>query len=207
MSTFISQQGPGYRPGFARVIQEDLQELRASWFWFALLGAALVVLGLVALICSVTTTIVTMFIVGWFLLIGGVFYLVGAFFTRGWGGFFLSLLAGVLHIVLGFITLNHPAEIATLYTLFLAVFFFVEGLFRVVAALAGRFHDWVWVLLSGLITLLLGVLLWRRWPEDALWVIGTFVGIDLIFSGVSYLALGMHAKNIPARTEATAAAV
>src|SRR5262245_13005193 len=57
---------PGYRPGFAHVIQENLQELRASWYWFVLLGAALVVLGMVALICSVTTTIVTMFIVGWF---------------------------------------------------------------------------------------------------------------------------------------------
>jgi uncharacterized membrane protein HdeD (DUF308 family) len=198
---------PGYRPGFARVIQEDLQELRASWYWFVLLGAALIVLGAVALIYSLAATLVTMLIFGWMLLIGGVFYLVGAFFMRGWGGFFLSLLAGVLHLALGLIAINHPIEVAAAYTLFLAVFFFVEGLFRVVAALAGRFHDWGWVLLSGLITLLLGVLIWSKWPWDALWVIGTFVGIDLIFSGASYIALGLHAKNIPARSEAAAAPV
>jgi uncharacterized membrane protein HdeD (DUF308 family) len=204
MSTFISQTGPGYRPGFARVIQEDLQELRASWFWFALLGGALIVLGAAALVYSLAATIATTLIFGWMLLIGGVFYLVGAFYTRGWGGFFLSLLAGVLHLAVGLIVINHPAEAAVVYTLVLAVFFFVEGLFRVVAALAGRFRHWGWMLLSGLVTLLLGVLIWRDWPFSGLWVVGTFVGINLIFSGASYLALGLHAKNLPAPADGAA---
>src|SRR4051794_22424524 len=128
MSTFISQTGPVTRPGFASVIQEDLQELRASWYWFALLGGALIVLGVVALIYSLAATIATTLIFGWMLVIGGVFYLVGAFFTRGWGGFFLSLLAGVLHLIVGLLAVNHPVEVAAAYTLFLAVFFFIEGL-------------------------------------------------------------------------------
>jgi uncharacterized membrane protein HdeD (DUF308 family) len=207
MSTVNSSGGPVYRPHFARVIQEDLQELRASWFWFALLGGALIVLGVVALAYSLAATIVTTLIFGWMLLIGGVFYLVGAFFTRGWGGFFLSLLAGVLHLAVGVIVVNHPAEAAVVYTLVLAVFFFVEGLFRVVAALAGRFRHWGWMLLSGLVTLLLGVLIWRDWPFSGLWVVGTFVGINLIFSGASDLALGLHAKNLPAPAEGAAAPV
>jgi uncharacterized membrane protein HdeD (DUF308 family) len=198
---------PGYRPGFARVIQEDLQELRASWYWFVLLGAALIVLGVVALIYSVTATIVTALVFGWMLVIGAVLYFVGAFYTRGWGGFFLSLLAGVLHLAVGLIVINHPAEAAVVYTLVLAVFFFVEGLFRVVAALAGRFRHWGWVLLSGAVTVLLGVLIWRDWPLSGLWVIGLFVGINLIFSGASYVALGLHAKNLPTLSEGAATPV
>src|SRR5262249_36049919 len=116
----------------------------------------------------------------------------------GWGGFFLSLLAGVLHLVAGFIVLNHPLEALLVYTLLMAVFFFVDGLFRIVGALAGRFHPWGWMLLNGVITLLLGVLIWRQWPLSGLYVVGLFVGINLIISGVTYIALGMPARNLPA---------
>jgi uncharacterized membrane protein HdeD (DUF308 family) len=106
----------------------------------------------------------------------GAFYLVGAFFTRGWGGFFLSLLAGVLHLAVGVIVLNHPFEAVVLYTLLMAVFFFVEGLFRSIAAVAGRFRNWGWVLCNGIVTLLLGVLIWRQWPFSGLYVVGLFLG-------------------------------
>jgi len=79
----------------------------------------------------------------------------------------------------------------------LAVFFFVEGLFRIVAALAGRFRHRGWVLFNGIITLLLGVMIWRQWPLDGLYVIGLFIGINLIFSGVGYIMLGMSVRQIP----------
>lgn len=189
--------GPAYRPRFARVIQEDLQELRSCWLWFVVLGAALILLGIVALIYSLAATIVTALVFGWMMLIGGVFYLAGAFYTRGWGGFFLSLLTGVLSLALGLIVINHPEEAAVVYTLMLAVFFFVEGLFRIVAALAGQFRHWGWVALSGGISVLLGVMIWRSWPFSGLWVIGTFVGINLIFNGWSYVALGLNARSLP----------
>jgi uncharacterized membrane protein HdeD (DUF308 family) len=187
---------PYYRPRIARVIQEDLRDLRDSWFWFVLLGGALIALGCVALAFAHIATDLAMVLIGWMLMIAGVFYIAGAFYTRGWGGFFLSLLTGVLSLAVGLIAATHPDQSAKIYTLVLSVFFFVEGMFRIVAALAGQFRHWGWVLASGLLTLLLGVLIWRDWPFSGEWVIGTFVGINLIFNGWSYLALGLHARSL-----------
>jgi uncharacterized membrane protein HdeD (DUF308 family) len=151
----------------------------------------------VAMTYSVATTISTALVFGFFLLGAGVFYLAGAFFTRGWGGFFLSLLAGVLHLAAGVIILNHPFEAVVLYTLLMAVFFFVEGLFRSIAAVAGQFRHWGWVLCNGVVTLLLGVLIWRQWPLSGLYVVGLFLGINLIVSGASYVSLGLAARRLP----------
>jgi len=182
----------------ARVIHENLKELRENWFWFVLLGVALIVLGAVAMTYSVLTTVTTALFFGFFLLGAGVFYILGAFCTRGWGGFFLSLLAGILHLAVGVIILNHPAEAVLLYTLLLAVFFFVEGLFRIVAALTGQFRHWGFVLLNGVVTLVLGVLIWRQWPLSGLYVVGLFLGINLVVSGASYVSLGLAARRLPA---------
>jgi uncharacterized membrane protein HdeD (DUF308 family) len=179
------------------VIQENLGRLRHSWFWFVLLGFLLMVLGMGAISYSALVSVVAVWVFGWFLLAGGVFYIVGAFFTGAWGGFFLSLLAGVLYLATGFIVLEHPGEAAILYTLLLAVFFFVEGLFRIFAALSGRFRHRGWVLFNGVVTLLLGFMIWQAWPLSGLWVIGFFVGIDLIMSGVGYLMLGLSCRQIP----------
>jgi len=95
------------------------------------------------------------------------------------------------------IVLEHPAEALLLYTLLLAVFFFVEGLFRIVAALAGHFRHWGWVLLNGVITLLLGVLIWRQWPLSGLYVVGLFLGINMVVEGATYINLALSARRLP----------
>jgi uncharacterized membrane protein HdeD (DUF308 family) len=196
-SSLPSAPGPMY-PMFG-VIQENVAALRHNWFWFVLLGFLLTVLGMAAISYSALTSVAAVLVFGYFLLIGGVFYIVGAFFTGAWGGFFLSLLAGVLYLATGFIVVEHPGEAALLYTLLLAVFFFVEGLFKIVAALAGRFRHRGWVLFNGVVTLALGVMIWRDWPLSGLWVIGLFVGINLIMSGVGYMMLGLSCRQIPVR--------
>lgn len=206
MSAQVSPDSPQVsppRPAFlslpmARVIQEDLKGIHDSWFCFVLLGGALILLGMAAMSYAVIATITTALFFGCFLAVAGVCYIVGAFFTRGWGGFFLSLLGGVLYLAAGVIMIDRPLEAAILYTLLMAVFFFADGLFRIVAAIAGRFRDWGWVLFSGVVTLLLGVLIWREWPFSGLWVIGLFLGINMIMNGAAYIALGLNARRIPA---------
>lgn len=188
---------PGPMFPMARVIQENLKDLRDSWLGFVVLGVVLLLLGTAALVYSAIATEVAVLVFGFILLIGGVLYLAGAFVTRGWGGFFLSLLAGILYLAAGFILLNHPAEAAIVYTLILAVFFFVEGLFRIVAAVIARFRNWPLMLLNGLVGVLLGVLIWREWPLSGLYIIGLFLGINLIFSGAAYLALGLNVRKLP----------
>jgi uncharacterized membrane protein HdeD (DUF308 family) len=183
----------------ARVIQENLKDLRDSWFWFVLLGIGLVVLGLAVLTYTgmVWATLATALVLGIFMMAGGLVFIVGAFFTRGWGGFFLSLFAGVLYLAAGFIITSHPVESAIVYTLLLAVFFIVEGLFRIVAALAGAFRHWGWMLVNGVITVLLGVLIWEQWPDSGLYVIGLFLGINLIVNGSTYISLGLRVRKLP----------
>jgi uncharacterized membrane protein HdeD (DUF308 family) len=181
------------------VIREDLEQLRASWCWFVTLGSFLMLLGIGALTYTgmVWATVATALVFGCFMVAAGVLYIVGAFFTRGWGGFFLSLLAGVLHLAVGAIILHRPVEALLVYTLLLAVFFFVEGLFQIVGALAGRFQHWGWMLFHGIVTLVLGVMIWRQWPLSGLYVVGLFLGINLVVSGASYISLGLTARKLP----------
>lgn len=181
-------------------VQGDLRALRANWFWFLLLGIVLMALGIGMLGYTrvVWATVVTSLVFGCFLLASGVIFIIGAFSTRFWGGFFLSLLAGVLNLVVGVIFLDRPLEAAILYTLLLAMLFIVEGLFRIVAALTGNFHHRLWMLLNGLLTLVLGIAIWRFWPLDGIYMIGLFVGVYLIVSGASYVGLGLAARRLPA---------
>jgi len=178
-------------------IRESLSELKANWYWFVALGAALMLLGLAAMSYSGLATLATAVAVGYFLIVAGVVYVVGAFFTGRWGGFFLTLLGGVLHLAVGVLVLARPGEAVLIYTLLMAAFFFVEGLFRIVGALAGRFYHWGWMLFNGVVTLSLGVMIWRQWPLSGLYVVGLFLGINLVFSGAGYVSLGLRARRLP----------
>ena len=90
-------------------------------------------------------------------------------------------------------------------TLFIAAFFMVAGIFRVVAALAIRFPQWGWTLLNGGVTFLLGALIYRHFPESAIWVIGTLVGVDMLFNGVTWVMLALELRNLCQSEERAAA--
>jgi len=120
-----------------------LAELKRNWGWFLGLGIALVVLGTIALGASVATTIVSVLLFGWLLIIGGVLEGVHASWReRGWGGFFIDLLTGVLYVVVGFMMVASPAATALTLTLLIALFLMFGGIFRIVVALILRFPHW-----------------------------------------------------------------
>ncbi|HYV57461.1 MAG TPA: HdeD family acid-resistance protein [Candidatus Nitrosopolaris sp.] len=185
----------------AAVIQLDsrgTEELRRHWGVCVVLGIASLILGTVALGASGIVTLASVLFFGWMLVFGGAVQAVHAFWFRRWGGFFRHLLGGVLGIVVGGLLVARPLAGAESITLLLAAFFVVGGAFRIMSALAVRFPSWGWTLMSGVITLLLGIIIWRQWPISGLWVIGTFVGIDLIFDGWSLVMLGTTARQQPA---------
>ncbi|WP_165224732.1 HdeD family acid-resistance protein [Aquisphaera insulae] len=182
-----------------RVLRHELEAIRGNWPWLLALGIILVISGTLAMGLPLVATLATSLTIGVLLLIGGGAQLVGAFWTRDWSGFFLVLLMGVLYAVLGILFIRQPVQAAAALTLLLACALMVGGLFRIIVALAYRFPQWGWVLLGGLLNLFLGILIWMEWPGSSLWVIGLFVGIDMLFSGWTWIMLALRLRGIAAR--------
>jgi uncharacterized membrane protein HdeD (DUF308 family) len=181
-----------------------LEHLHRAWGWFVALGVALVILGVVCILGEIETTLITVIVLGWFLLISGVIALVHAFRTRTWTGFFLYLLSAVLRVVTGYLLIRYPLIGALTLTLLLATLFIVGGVFRAVGAASLRFPQWGWTAVSGIIGIVLGVMLLSQLPASSLWFLGLAVGIDLVFEGSALMALGAALRRRAALPGATA---
>jgi uncharacterized membrane protein HdeD (DUF308 family) len=173
---------------------EEFQRLQKVWFWFLLLGIVVMVVGIMAIGSAFITTVASIVLFGILLMCGGGVQIVGAVLARTWQAGFLHILVGMIQMVVGALMIEHPVQAAEGLTLMLAVAFLVGGAGRVVFALTQRFEGRGWVVLNGLITFLLGILIWRQWPESGLWVIGLFIGIDLVFGGLSWVMLALIVK-------------
>lgn len=183
-----------------KAIRHDIQAIRSNWIWLVVLGIALIVLGVVLLSSPVIATLATVTVLGTLILVAGAMEVVGSFWCREWSGFFLELLSGVLGVVLGLMLLGNPIQGGITLTVLLASFLFVSGIFKAVAAVTHRFGGWAWLLLSGVVDVALGLLIWREMPASGLTVIGLLVGISFIFRGVSWLMVGFMLRRIPSTT-------
>jgi uncharacterized membrane protein HdeD (DUF308 family) len=103
---------------------------------------------------------------------------------------------GVLYAVMGVLFLNRPLEAMAAVTLLLACVLLVGGAFRTIVSAWHQFPQWGWVFVGGLLQLALGFLIWQGWPEASLWVVGLFVGIDMIFTGWTWVALSLRLKRL-----------
>jgi len=185
------------RNSVAGPIEAGLDEIHGSWGWFVALGVALIAVGGVCIAYSATATEATVLVFGWLLLVGGVFALIQAFRTRTWSGFFLFLLSGLLRGFTGYLLIRYPLAGETSLTLVLASFFVVGGVFRAVGAGTLQLPQWGWAAFSGLVSVALGVMLLMQLPTSSLWFIGLAIGIDFIFDGASFIALGAALRGVP----------
>jgi uncharacterized membrane protein HdeD (DUF308 family) len=164
--------------------------------WFLFLGIVYVLAGLMAIVTPVFVTLLSVVFFGTVLLIAGIATLIHAFWTHRWDGFAVQLLAGILASVAGFLLITDAAAGAAAITIILASYFLVSGLFRLgYGVMRASQHHRAALIVSGLVTLLLGVLIAVHWPSSSLWVIGTFVGVDLIFYGFSLITLARGLKG------------
>jgi uncharacterized membrane protein HdeD (DUF308 family) len=180
-----------------RELRHELQAIRGNWFWFVLLGIGLVLLGFVALSSYVVASLATAIGLGAIVLTSGLFEAVGSFWCRAWSGFFIHLLWGVLGVVVGVMMLRQPGQALLIVTILLASFLMISGIFEIVAAVSFRFSQWGWALISGVVNVALGLLIWNGWPASALWVPGMFLGISLIFRGSTWISLALAVKSMP----------
>lgn len=181
-----------------------MEALSRNWGWLLALGILMVVLGIFAIGAPAVATIAVQLVLGWILLIGGIGQGIHAFMVKGWGGFLFQLLSAALYLLVGILLLVNPVEGALALTFVLAVFLIVEGIFKIILGLRVRPHaGWGWLLASGILSLILGILIWSEWPVAGLWVIGLLVGIQLLFTGWSLVMLALAAR---ARRQGTAPA-
>jgi uncharacterized membrane protein HdeD (DUF308 family) len=184
--------------------QFGLEEVKRHWGWYVALGIILVILGTLAIGRTYLLTKVSVLFLGWLLMVAGAFEVTHAFWReRGWGGFFVDLLSGVLYVVVGFMMVANPGASAVALTLLISMYLMFHGLFRIVAAISVRLPNWVWMLLHGVASLVMGILIWRQWPLSGVWVIGLFVGIEMIFNGWTLVMLGLAARKMPLEDAAT----
>jgi len=167
------------------------REIVQYWGWFLAFGIGLLLLGIAAVVRSVTATVATMLFFGWLLIIASGIEIVQAVMVGHWAGFFHHLLAAVLFGVVGLMLVTKPVISAEAATILMAMFFLVSGLFQLVASVVVALPGWGWQAVDGIITFILGGLVLAQWPASGLWVIGLFVGIDLIFYGCAWIALAL----------------
>ena len=173
-----------------------IEELHRHWVLFFALGIILILLGGMGISASGLVTLASVVFFGWLLIIGGAAVAIHAFWAKRWSGFFLQLLSGVLYLIVGWILVTRPGIGALTLTLVLAISLVVQGAFRIGVSLSTRMDGWGMLLVSGIITLVLGLMIWNEWPLSGIWVIGLFVGIDLIFYGWWLVSLALSVRHL-----------
>ena len=172
-------------------------EIRSSWGHFLTFGILFVLLGVICVIGNVSATFATVLFFGWMLLFSGILGLVHAFRTHSWEGFLLSLLSALFRGFTGYLLIRYPLAGAASLTLILASFFIVSGLFRAIGAGMLKFPRWGWSVLSGIVSLALGIMLLTQMPVSGVWFIGFAIGLDLIFDGASLIGLATAIHSLP----------
>jgi uncharacterized membrane protein HdeD (DUF308 family) len=162
-----------------------LTHLHHRWGWFLALGIILIVLGIIALVYTPAATLATVLVLGWLMFFSGIVEAVHAFQARAWTGVLLHVAGGALGIFVGLLVVTHPIAGALAWTLLFASFLTVIGLFRTIAAVWLRYRSWGWALFDGIVTLVLGLMLWAGLPWSGLWFLGFALGIALMLRGWS----------------------
>ena len=170
--------------------------LSQHWGWFLAWGLALVALGVLAVVYSVSATLLSVIFFGALLTISGVVIIFDSFKSSwgNWSEFFLHLGMGLLYLIAGVILIKGPVMGSITLTLILAVFYIVLGVVRTISCLTRPVSKRGWRLASSIITLLLGLLILIEWPASGLFIIGLFIGIDLIFTGWIYVMTALSVR-------------
>jgi len=170
-------------------------QLRSNAGTFLGIGIALIALGSLAIYSVVYATFASVIFFGSLLIFSGFIQIGHALYARHWSGFILQILLGIFALVAGGLIVYNPAAGTLSLTLLLSFLFIAQGSVRIVMALTTRYAHWVWVLISGILTFALGILILMQWPYSALYIIGLFVGIDLIFNGWALIMLSFITKR------------
>jgi uncharacterized membrane protein HdeD (DUF308 family) len=192
----MTDQAPAPHSPPPRSLGSQLVPLRRNWGWLVGAGIALILLGTIGLITTFTFGLISTLSFGVMMLIGGSFLIADAFRHDGWRGRVWSGLIGILYVLTGLMVFHNPISALITLTLFAAIAMLVAGVVRIVMAFQIKpMPAWIMVLISGVLSLLLGGLILAQWPSSSRWVLGTFLSIELIFQGWASLALARAIRS------------
>jgi len=171
--------------------------VRQASGWSILWGVSLIILGVLAVASPFLAAIAVNAVISWLIVLAGVVHLIIAFHAHRAASLIWRLLVGLAYIFFGGYLIAHPALGVASLTLVLASLFLIEGIFDI--ALFFRMRSMggsSWVLIDGIVTLLLGLMIYLQWPSSSAWAIGTLVGVSLIISGVSRVMLSLAVRKV-----------
>jgi uncharacterized membrane protein HdeD (DUF308 family) len=179
-----------------------LGDLHKNWGWLMVGGILLIIFGAVGMSMTFTMTLASMLYFGILAITAAVVMLIDTFKAEGWKSKLWNLLISVLYGIAGVLMILNPAESAIWFTLFMAGFLFTVGIMRLIAGFQMRgISGWWWTVLAGVSAIILGIMIFAKWPVSGLWAIGLFVSVDLLMQGISWFSLAWAAKNVnPAAT-------
>jgi uncharacterized membrane protein HdeD (DUF308 family) len=184
------------RADVAGALAEIRQQVAAHWGWFLALGLVLIVAGCAAIAFPLLSTVAVKIALGWVFLVGGILMIVHAFSASQWRGLVWEVLLGLLYVLAGAYLAFFPLTGIITLTILLAAMFIVEGGLEISMALRVRPHEgWVWLLLSGLVAVAVGLLIAVGLPSSAAWAIGLLAGINLISTGWGFLFLAFAGRR------------
>jgi len=182
-------------------------DLQKNWGWLLALGILFLILGAIGIGMSVALTVVGVLYFGVLLLIGGGVQLWQSFKCKGWKSVSWHVVIALVYLIAGALAVYDPVGAAVGLTLVIAIALLVTGTTRLAMSFqlkpAGA---WVWTLLSGIMSIILGGIILVQWPATGLWVIGLVIAIELIVNGWSYIFVALAARNAGPQSSASTAA-
>jgi uncharacterized membrane protein HdeD (DUF308 family) len=170
--------------------------VRQASTWSVLWGVLLIVMGAVAVASPMIAAVAVNVVVAWLVVVAGVAHLALAFHARGAGSVIWRALVGLAYVAFGVYLVAHPVIGVASLTLLLGSLFLVEGILDVALYFQLRSVGAAgWFLLDGIVTLLLGLMIYLQWPSSSAWAIGTLVGVSLIISGVSRVMMSLAVRK------------
>lgn len=155
-------------------------------------GIIFAILGCLAIALPQFFTIAIELLVGWLFVIAGIVLFIRSFQISGDSGFWPTLISAILNIIIGILLLIYPLAGVLSLTMLLIAFFILDGIAKIYLSFQWKpIKNWGWLLVSGILSLVLAALLIGGWPGTAAWAIGLLVGINMLFSGISFIALAL----------------
>ncbi len=180
----------GPPPSLGRAIEK----LRSRWGWLVAFGALCVLFGIVALGLVAASTLAVVFLIALMLIVAGGAEIVLGFNSRDWPSFFLWVISGLFYLVSGAFALAQPEVAAAVLTFVVGIGFVIAGAARIWLGFRLPAGPKAFIVLAGVVTTLLGVMILAGWPGDTMIILGTLFGVDLVFYGASWIALGLKLR-------------